>query len=183
MLEGLDCQVIGFSDLHDAPSTVEETGETFADNAMLKAEQYHKLTGLTTLADDSGLEVDALDGKPGVYSARYGGEGLSSADQIELLLDEMKDVPTERRTARFVCSIALFGENLKQIFEERCEGSIAHAPRGNGGFGYDPIFLDAETGRTFGELTREEKAVRSHRGKALRLAREFISDWLKDQNC
>lgn len=181
LLEGLNCRVIGFADLPEAPPQVEETGVTFAENALLKAEQYHQLTGLPTLADDSGLAVDALDGEPGVYSARYGGEGLSSVDQIELLLEKMKDVPAEQRTARFICSIALFGENLKQMFEGRCEGSITQNPCGGGGFGYDPIFLDAETGRTFAELSREEKAVRSHRGKALRLARDFLTEWLKDQ--
>lgn len=182
LLGGLNCQVIGFADLQEAPLQVEETGTTFAENALLKAEQYHQLTGLPTLADDSGLVVDALNGEPGVYSARYGGEGLTNADQIKLLLEKMKNVPAEKRTARFVCSIALFGENLKQIFEGRCEGSITQNSRGSGGFGYDPIFLDAETGRTFAELSREEKAVRSHRGKALRLARDFLTEWLKDQN-
>jgi XTP/dITP diphosphohydrolase len=179
LLEGLDCCVIGLADLPQIPPAVEETGTTFVANALIKAEYYHALTGLVTLADDSGLEVDALGGRPGVYSARYGGEGLSSADQIALLLEEMKDVPEERRTARFVCSIALVGPQLQQTCEGRCEGRIAHAPRGEGGFGYDPIFIDAESGLTFAELSREEKATRSHRGKALRAAGEFLETLIK----
>jgi XTP/dITP diphosphohydrolase len=201
LLEGLDCRVIGFGDLPEVPPTVEETGVTFAENALLKAEHYHALTGLLTLADDSGLEVDALGGRPGVYSARYGGEGLTSTQQIELLLNELKDVPDARRTARFVCSIAVIGntaeaeigggkiaggrisqervkEAIRQTFEGRCEGLIARGPRGNGGFGYDPIFIDLEMGCTFAELTREEKAMRSHRGKALKQTREFLKKWL-----
>jgi len=179
MLEGLDCRVIGFSDLPEVPATVEETGQTFAENALIKAEHYHRLTGLPALADDSGLEVDTLDGRPGVYSARYGGENLPSAEQVQLLLNELKDVPAHKRTARFVCSIALVGDGLNKMFEGRCEGLIAHEPRGEYGFGYDPVFIDAELGLTFAELTREEKAPRSHRGKALLQARQFLTEWLK----
>jgi XTP/dITP diphosphohydrolase len=190
LLQGLNCRVIGFGDLPEVPPAVEETGATFAENAMLKAEHYHALTGpltcMLTLADDSGLEVDALEGRPGVYSARYGGEGMTSAQQIELLLDEMKDVPDNQRMARFVCSIAIVGtivgteaeKSIRQTFEGRCEGMVARQPRGNGGFGYDPVFIEMETGRTFAELTREEKATRSHRGKALRQARDFLIEWL-----
>ena len=179
LLKGLNCRVIGLGDLPQVPPTVEETGQTFAENAMLKAEYYHRLTGLIALADDSGLEVDALGGRPGVYSARYGGENLSSAEQIQLLLGELKDVPDDQRTARFVCSIALFGNGLKVIFEDSCEGVIAREPRGQNGFGYDPVFIDAELGRSFAELTREEKAPRSHRGRALQQARAFLAEWLK----
>lgn len=179
LLEGLNCRVVGFADLPEIPPTVEETGLTYADNALLKAEHYHSLTGLMALADDSGLEVDALDGRPGVYSARYGGEHLSSAEQVELLLGELKDVPDQKRTARFVCSIALVGDGVKRIFESSCEGVIARQPRGKSGFGYDPIFIDMELGLTFAELTREEKAPRSHRGKALQQARQFLAEWLK----
>ena len=174
LLEGLDRRVLGLRDLPQAPPPVEETGTTFADNARLKAVYYRDQTGLIALADDSGLEVDALDGRPGVYSARYGGEGLSSAGQIALLLDELKEVPEERRTARFVCCLAIAGPGWTRLFEGRCEGLIARAPRGEGGFGYDPIFFDPELGCTFAELTGAEKAARSHRGKALRQARRFI---------
>ena len=178
LLKDLNCLVVGLADLPDAPPPPEETGATFAENALLKAEYYQHLTGWLTVADDSGLEVDALDGRPGVYSARYGGEGMTSAEQIQLLLGEMKNVPEGQRSARFVCCLALVGavtENwLTQTFEGLCTGAIAHEPQGKNGFGYDPIFVDAETGRTFAELTQEEKAARSHRGKALRQLREFL---------
>lgn len=175
LLEGLNFRVMGFSDLTEIPEMVEETGATYAENALLKAERYHQFSGLMTLSDDSGLEVDALGGRPGIYSARYGGEGLSSDEQISLLLSEMADVPDDLRTARFVCSIALVGNNLKQIFEASCNGLISRQRAGNGGFGYDPIFFHPATGRTFAELTREEKAILSHRGQALRMARNFLS--------
>jgi len=180
LLEGLNCRVIGFNDLPDTPPVVDETGETFAENALLKAEQYHQLTGFLTLADDSGLAVDVLDGRPGVYSARYGGENLTSREQISLLLDELKEVPMEQRKARFVCSIALIGEGVRQMFEGQCEGLITYEPRGDGGFGYDPIFLDTELQRTFAELSPEEKSARSHRALALRPAIAFLSGWLKN---
>ena len=183
LLKGLNCRVIGLEDLPQVPPPVEETGTTFVANALIKGDYYHAITGLFTLADDSGLEVDALDGRPGVYSARYGGEGLSSADQIALLLEEMRDVPEEKRTARFVCSIALVGapggRDIRQTFEERCEGRIAFTPHGAGGFGYDPIFIDVELGRTFAELSHEEKSSRSHRGKALRATIKYLETLLK----
>ncbi|HEY8462060.1 MAG TPA: RdgB/HAM1 family non-canonical purine NTP pyrophosphatase [Blastocatellia bacterium] len=183
-VEGSGYRVIGIEDLPQAPPPVEETGTTFAENALIKADYYHAATGLLTLADDSGLEVDALDGRPGVYSARYGGENLSSAQQVSLLLEEMKDAPEEKRTARFVCVVALAGSagessNIRQIFEGRCEGKIAFEPRGAGGFGYDPVFIDAELGRTFAELSPEEKSSRSHRGKALRAAVKYLETLLK----
>jgi XTP/dITP diphosphohydrolase len=196
LLEGLDCRAIGLDDLPEVPPPVEETGTTFVENALIKADYYHAATGLLTLADDSGLEVDALGGRPGVYSARYGGESLSSAQQIELLLEEMKGAPEGKRTARFVCVVALVGKTsnkrshvwrpdealvdaevgprIRQTFEGRCEGKIALAPRGAGGFGYDPIFIDAELGRTFAELSPREKSSRSHRGKALRAAVDYL---------
>jgi XTP/dITP diphosphohydrolase len=183
LLQGLDCRAIGLEDLPLVPPTVEETGTTFVENALIKADYYHEATRLLTLADDSGLEVDSLDGRPGVYSARYGGEGLSGNQQIELLLEEMKGTPAGERTARFVCSVALVGSiggrEIRETFEGRCEGRIAIAPRGDGGFGYDPIFIDAELSRTFAELSPEEKSARSHRGKALRAAIEYLELILK----
>jgi XTP/dITP diphosphohydrolase len=204
LLEGSGRRVIGLEDLPQVPPPVEETGTTFVENALIKADYYHAATGLLTLADDSGLEVDALDGRPGVYSARYGGEELSGAQQIALLLDEMKDAPEEKRTARFVCVAALVGAagessdkresvrhldgalvdspvrpQIRRTFEGRCEGRIAFAPRGAGGFGYDPIFIDDELGRTFAELSPEEKSSRSHRGKALRATIEYLESILK----
>ena len=174
MLQGMEYRVIGLSSLPDPPPPVEETGTTFEENALLKARYYHEQTGLLTLADDSGLEVDALDGRPGVYSARYGGDDLSEEEQVQLLLRELHDVPEARRTGRYVCCIALAGPRLEQAFTESCEGRIAFAPIGTGGFGYDPVFYDPELGCTFAEISREAKAARSHRGKALRAARQFL---------
>jgi XTP/dITP diphosphohydrolase len=174
ILAGLNWHLMSLDDLPHPPPPVEETATTFVENALIKAEYYFAQTGLVTLADDSGLEVDALGGRPGVYSARYGGQGISSMEQIDMLLNELKDVPEGRRTARFVCSIAITGPGGTETFTGRCEGLIAFSPRGGAGFGYDPIFLDPQIGRTFAELTREEKAARSHRGKALREARRFL---------
>ncbi len=175
-LRGLEINAIGLSDLADAYAVPEETGSTFEENAIIKAEYYFTKTGLLTLADDSGLEVDALDGRPGVCSARYGGRGISSAGQINLLLEELRDVPEARRTARFICSIALIGPDVRRIFEGRCEGRISNEPRGDKGFGYDPIFLAPESGKSFAELEREEKTALSHRGMALRKCRNYLND-------
>lgn len=176
LLAGSNWHLLSLADLPRSIPIVEETATTFLGNALIKAEYYSSLTGLVTLADDSGLEVDALGGRPGVLSARYGGEGLSSTEQINLLLNEMKDVPEARRTARFVCCIAIAMHSRTETFTGRCEGSIALSPRGTSGFGYDPIFIDPQLGRTFAELTREEKAARSHRGNALREVRKFLID-------
>jgi XTP/dITP diphosphohydrolase len=174
LLEGSSYRLISLRDLPQPLPVVEETGTTFAENALLKADYYHSQTGTLTIADDSGLEVDALGGRPGVYSARYGGEGLGDADKIRLLLEELKDTPEEKRTARFVCVIALVGGSERRIFEGRCEGRIAFVPRGSGGFGYDPVFIDPELGRAFAELSDAEKSARSHRGKALEKTRAYL---------
>jgi XTP/dITP diphosphohydrolase len=175
ILAGLDLHLLSLDDLLQPHPPVAETATTFAENASLKAEYYFARTGLISLADDSGLEVDALGGRPGVYSARYGGEGRSSEEQIALLLEELEDLPEEKRTARFVCSIAIAGLDRTEVFTGRCEGIVAFSPRGAAGFGYDPIFFDPQLGRTFAQLTREEKAERSHRGKALREAMRFLA--------
>lgn len=143
---------------------VEETGTTFEENARLKALSYARATGLAALADDSGLCVEALDGRPGVYSARYV-EG-SDEDRVQALLREVAQVPTERRGARFVCALCLaFPDGQAWATEGVLEGRLTTAPRGEGGFGYDPIF-ELPNGKTTAELTREEKAVLSHRGQA-----------------
>jgi XTP/dITP diphosphohydrolase len=184
LLDGLNFQIIGLSDLSQSYPPVDETGTTFIENALIKAEYYHRQTGLLTVADDSGLEVDALGGRPGVYSARYGGTdqtSLAPSEQIAKLLDELRQVPEEKRTARFVCSIALIGTGLRETFEGRCEGMIAFSPRGSGGFGYDPIFIDPELGKSFAELSQAEKAQRSHRGKALVGLRAFLEKMKSDQ--
>ncbi len=146
---------------------VEETGTTFAENAMLKAKAICKAAGLPAIADDSGLCVDALGGAPGVYSARYGGEGLDDKGRYMLLLSSLRGAPT--RAAHFACAVACAFPNGDTLTAEgRCDGSIAYAPLGEGGFGYDPVFLLPGTGKTFGQLTQEEKSAVSHRGRALK---------------
>ena len=146
---------------------VEETGTTFAENAMLKAKAICKAANLPAIADDSGLCVDALNGAPGVYSARYGGEGLDDKGRYMLLLSSLRGAPT--RAAHFACAVACAFPNGDTLTAEgRCDGSIAYAPLGEGGFGYDPVFLLPGTGKTFGQLSQEEKSAVSHRGRALK---------------
>ena len=157
---------------------VEETGTTFAENAMLKAKAICELAKLPAIADDSGLCVDALNGAPGVYSARYGGEGLDDRGRDMLLLSSLRGAPT--RAAHFACAVACAFPNGDTLTAEgRCDGSIAYAPLGEGGFGYDPVFLLPGTGKTFGQLTQEEKSAVSHRGRALREFSEKLETYLK----
>ena len=157
---------------------VEETGTTFAENAMLKAKAICQAAGLPAIADDSGLCVDALNGAPGVYSARYGGEGLDDKGRYLLLLSSLRGAPT--RAAHFACAVACAFPNGDTLTAEgRCDGSIAYAPLGDGGFGYDPVFLLPGTGKTFGQLTQEEKSAVSHRGRALREFSEKLETYLK----
>ena len=145
---------------------VEETGTTFAENAMLKAKAICAAAGLPAIADDSGLCVDALNGGPGVYSARYGGEGLDDRGRYMLLLNNMRGQTT--RAAHFACAIACAFPNGDTLTAQgRCDGTIAFAPMGEGGFGYDPVFFVPEKAKTFGQLTAEEKSAISHRGRAL----------------
>ena len=145
---------------------VEETGTTFAENAMLKAKAICAAAQLPAIADDSGLCVDALNGGPGVYSARYGGEGLDDRGRYMLLLNNMRGQTT--RAAHFACAIACAFPNGDTLTAEgRCDGTVAFAPMGEGGFGYDPVFFVPEKAKTFGQLTAEEKSAISHRGRAL----------------
>jgi len=145
---------------------VEETGTTFAENSMLKAKAICEAAKLPAIADDSGLCVDALNGGPGVYSARYGGEELDDKGRYMLLLNSMRGQTT--RAAHFACAIACVFPNGDTLTAEgKCHGTIAFAPMGEGGFGYDPVFFVPEYRKTFGQLTAEEKAQISHRGKAL----------------
>ena len=153
----------------------EETGTTFAENAYLKAMGIYRATGLPTIADDSGLCVDALDGAPGVYSARYAGEGHNSAANNAKLLREMEKIPEEKRTARFVCAICtVFGEEDVVRCEGICEGTIAHRLHGDNGFGYDPLFMVGD--RSFAELDGPQKDAISHRGRALEALYEKLKD-------
>jgi len=160
--------VLGLDALADT-TPVEETGSTFEANARLKAEGYSLRTPHAVLADDSGLEVDALGGGPGVLSARYGGPDLTDPERCAAILDALAHTPDADRTARFRCVLALAqaGSTLA-TFDGVVEGTILRAPRGANGFGYDPIFFHPPSGRAFAELTREEKALVSHRGLALR---------------
>ena len=156
---------------------VEETGTTFAENAMLKAKTICAAAKLPAIADDSGLCVDALNGGPGVYSARYGGEGLDDKGRYTLLLNNMRGQTT--RAAHFTCSIACAFPNGDTLTAEgRCDGTIAFAPMGEGGFGYDPVFFVPEKAKTFGQLTAEEKSTISHRGKALKSFAEKLETYL-----
>lgn len=160
--------VLGLEELSDT-TPVEETGSTFEANARLKAEGYSLRTPHLVLADDSGLEVDALGGAPGVLSARYGGPDLTDPERCTAVLDALKNTPDGSRTARFRCVLALSREGRTLgTFAGVVEGTILRAPRGANGFGYDPIFFHPPSGRAFGELTRAEKELVSHRGLALR---------------
>jgi XTP/dITP diphosphohydrolase len=160
---------------------VEETGATFADNARLKAEYYARHTGHTVLADDSGLEVAALGGEPGVYSHRYAGPGASDADRNALLLRKLADVPAGRRGARFVCVIALARpDGAVELVEGVLPGAIADAPRGSGGFGYDPLFVIEGEDATLAEIPAARKNQISHRARAAQAARSVIAMWLSD---
>ena len=155
---------------------VEESGATFEDNARLKALAYARASGLPTLADDSGLEVDALGGAPGVWSARYAGPGAGDADRYQKLLNALATVPDGRRTARFRCVVALaWPDGAVHTSEGRCEGQIGWAPRGEHGFGYDPVFIvDGSGGQTMAELPPEIKNRISHRARAVQ-AMDFSS--------
>ena len=165
--------------LGDFPTIKEvaETGSTFAENAALKALGYAQQARVLTLADDSGLEVDALGGAPGVHSARYLGAQVSYADRINALLTAVKDGNGDARTARFVCALAIVSTNQEILFttQATCEGRLANAPRGSGGFGYDPVFMPKGFTQTFGELPADIKNKISHRGRALAKAHQFLA--------
>jgi XTP/dITP diphosphohydrolase len=157
-------------DTLDDKTVVEETGSTFEENARLKAEQYSLRTPHAVLADDSGLEVDAMNGEPGVLSARYGGDSYDDKGRNQLVLDKMKGVPDAQRTARFRCVLALArGGRTIATFEGAVEGRLLHEQRGNNGFGYDAIFFHDVIGKGFGEITLEQKQALSHRGQAIRI--------------
>jgi XTP/dITP diphosphohydrolase len=160
---------------------VAETGDTYAANALLKATAACRATGLLSLGDDSGLEVDALGGRPGLYSARYGERALTWPERRAKLLDELEGAPEEKRTARFRCVIALCTPGKPPATVEGiCEGRIAFAPAGSGGFGYDPIFYLPDYGCTMAELDEETKNQISHRGRAAQKAKAVLRNWLEN---
>jgi len=169
-------EIIGLSD--SASTERIETGSTFSENALLKARYYHRLSELPTVADDSGLEVQALGNAPGVYSARYAGAIANDADRIAKLLEEMKNVPPQQRSARFVCAAAIVWKGGERVFMGDARGVILNNPRGVNGFGYDPVFFYEPLGKTFAELTPSEKAKASHRGRAFRQ----LSAWLNESD-
>jgi XTP/dITP diphosphohydrolase len=180
-LKDVPLRLLSLSDLGAEKAEVEEIGLTFAENAALKARAYAKRARLWTLADDSGLEVEALGGAPGVLSARYAGAGASDEARIALLLDELARTRDEARRARFVCVLALADAeaNLIKIFTGTCAGRIASAPCGMNGFGYDPVFVPDGYKETFGELTPETKARISHRARALHELKSFLLNSLR----
>ena len=154
---------------------VEENGTTFAENAKIKAVSAMKTTGLPAIADDSGLMVDALDGRPGVYSARYMGEETPYPEKMAYLVKELENVPDEKRTARFVsCAAVVFPDGSEYTVTGTCEGKIGYEPKGENGFGFDPIFFVGE--KSFAQLSAEEKDEISHRGNSLRALKEKLSE-------
>ena len=176
ILSGLGVEVVSPAEA-GVEVDVEETGTTFAENAMLKAKAVCAAVGLPAIADDSGLCVNALNGGPGVYSARYGGEGLDDRGRCRLLLQNLRGQTT--RAAHFTCAVACAFPNGDTLTAEgRCDGAIAFAPMGEGGFGYDPVFLIPEKGKTFGQIGPEEKSKISHRGKALAAFAEKLGAYL-----
>ena len=174
LLDGLPWAVKGLGDFAPVEEP-EETEESFEGNALLKARYYRGCHGVACVADDSGLEVDALDGAPGVYSARYAGPGCTYADNNRKLLGALAEVPEEARTARFVCCAAYVGlDGVEHTFRGTIEGVIAEVSRGENGFGYDPVFVPEADVRTFAEMSREEKQAMSHRGRAFRAFRTWL---------
>lgn len=175
ILEPMGYEVVTDRDLGIELTDVEENGKTFLENARIKAESGCRESGLACIADDSGLCVDALGGEPGVYSARYSGEHGNDAANNEKLLFNIKDVPDEKRTARFVCSICVsFPDGSEITAEGVCEGKIGYEYRGNNGFGYDPLFMVGD--KSFAEFTAEEKDAVSHRGNALKKLQKLLAN-------
>lgn len=159
---------------------IDETGATFEENALIKARAVWRVTGETVIADDSGLEVDYLEGAPGVYSARYAGEGATDTDKNNKLLAALSGVPADKRAARFVCAIALiFPDGRELVVRGTCEGFIADGPAGNNGFGYDPLFYVPEFGLTIAQMDADLKNSISHRGNALRKILDVLEGELK----
>jgi XTP/dITP diphosphohydrolase len=179
ILGGAGLDVVGLDQLHSGQLTETadiETGSTFAENALLKARHYHNRTGLVTIGDDSGLEVDALGGGPGIYSARYAGPTASDRDRVEKLLGELSGVASEGRGARFVCAAAIVWDAGERVFIDEARGRLLDQARGTSGFGYDPIFYYEPLCKTFAELSEEEKAEVGHRGRAF----SQLTRWLRE---
>ena len=174
LLRGIPYEIVTLAEL-GITTAVDEVGGSFEENARLKTSTLAKESGLLSLADDSGLEVDALGGEPGSLSHRYAGEGATDEDRINYLLSRLKDVPEKQRVARFRCVIAIAEPDGRvELCSGECRGIITNTPKGNRGFGYDPIFYLPELGKTMAELSPERKNRVSHRAKAAEKAREFL---------
>jgi XTP/dITP diphosphohydrolase len=169
-----DVEVLGLDDVEHY-GEVPESGASFAENALIKAREGHRHTGLPTVADDSGLTVDALNGMPGVLSARWAGRHGSDEANLRLVLDQVGDVPDERLGAAFVCAVAYVDDQREIVTDGRMPGRLVREPRGTNGFGYDPIFVPTGFDRTSAELTIDEKDAISHRGQALRALAEQLT--------
>ncbi len=177
LLSGLNYEIVPQSEFQ--VDSVPETGTTFVENAIIKARHAARVTGLPAIADDSGIEVDALLGRPGVYSARYAGEDASDQDNLDKLLEELNGVPKVLRTARYWCVLVYMrhaDDPTPVICQASWEGSITNSPSGSNGFGYDPIFWVTEENRTAAELDSDVKNTLSHRGKALQLLLQALQD-------
>jgi len=172
-LKGLKIEFHSFLDKPEIPN-IKETGKTFEENALIKAKAVYDIVNIPVLADDSGLEVDFLDGEPGVYSARYAGENATDLENCEKLLRKLKNIKLKDRKARFKCVLLLYDGSSVRYFNGICEGHIASQMRGKGGFGYDPLFLPEGYTKTFAELDLETKNKISHRGKALQKLRDYL---------
>ena len=166
MLDEFPLQLISLEDFPEI-GEIKENGSSLEENALIKARTVHSITRLLSLADDTGLEVDALDGKPGVYSARYAGENCSYSDNVQKLLQKMENIPADKRIAHFKTAIALVGENMELVSEGVVEGMITTKPKGVGGFGYDSVFYVLDKNKTYSEMKMTEKNQISHRGKAI----------------
>ena len=180
-LAGLAVELVSLDQVKVIPPDfdVQETGKTFTENAVLKAKTYGQMSGLLTLADDSGLEVKALGGRPGIYSSRY--HSGSDQDRCQKLLKEMEAIDEAKRKAQFVCVAAIFDPSSGQTItnEGICQGIITRQPKGKNGFGYDPIFLLPAFNRTMAQLTLEEKNIFSHRGQALKAIKKTVADLIR----
>jgi len=181
LLAHLDFNVMSIGDFSCIPE-IQEDGTTFEENAKKKAVQVAQITNRLTLADDSGLEIDYLGGQPGIHSARFAGVNATDEDRIKKVLDLLKGVPKRERKARFRCAIAIVSPDTQvEIVTGACEGEIAFEPRGSEGFGYDPVFLVPEHGKTFAELGSEKKNQISHRAIALKKAKELLKSVISNQ--
>lgn len=178
LLSDLDFNILSLDDFPDIPEIIEDM-DSFEGNASKKALQISQMTKKLTLADDSGLEIDFLDGKPGVYSARFAGENATDDDRNRKVLDLMKDVPKDKRKSRFKCAITIAKDELLKTVFGVCEGEIAYEPKGEYGFGYDPIFIVPKYNKTFAELGPEIKNKISHRAIALKKAKDILINYQK----